>query len=166
MSTAVTADDVRERFIYDLDTGEFRRKAVRNNRHKIGEVAGHIKEADGYVRIIIDGKSYLAHRLAILYCTGDWPKHQVDHSNMNKADNRWVNLREATANQNGFNRPEYATNKSGHKGVSWYPKYGLWRVQAKVNGRVKHLGYFESVDEAADAYARFTTPIHKEFHHV
>ncbi|MFW4291481.1 HNH endonuclease [Salmonella enterica subsp. enterica serovar Paratyphi C] len=46
----------------------------------------------GYIRIYINKKWYLAHRLAWLYVTGKWPINVIDHINRNKADNRFINL--------------------------------------------------------------------------
>jgi hypothetical protein len=48
--------------------------------------------------------------------TGEWPKTQIDHINLDKADNRWCNLREATQSQNFANTRILASNGSGFKG--------------------------------------------------
>ncbi len=44
--------------------------------------------------IMVDGKKYLAHRLAFLYMQGRMPAGHVKHINENKFDNRWANLQE------------------------------------------------------------------------
>jgi hypothetical protein len=38
----------------------------------------------------------LAHRVAWFYITRRWPADQIDHANHNKADNRFINLREVS----------------------------------------------------------------------
>lgn len=43
-------------------------------------------------------------------------------------------------------------NKSGFKGVCWYPKYQKWLAQISINGSLKNLGYFYNVDDAVAAY--------------
>lgn len=86
---------------YDPETGILSWKVDRR-RVKIGQIAGYL--CLGYVAIGIDGKLYKGHRLAWLYMTGEWPKDEIDHINRTKHDNRWVNLREATKEQNCDNR--------------------------------------------------------------
>ena len=46
------------------------------------------------LRITIDGKNYVAHRLAFLYMLGPWPIGGVDRKNRNPMDYRWKDLRE------------------------------------------------------------------------
>ena len=60
---------------------------------------------------------YYEQRLALLYMTGEWPSEEMDHRSLDKADNRWRNIRRASHSQNKFNRPKLSTNTSGYKGV-------------------------------------------------
>ncbi|MCZ3125853.1 AP2 domain-containing protein, partial [Acinetobacter baumannii] len=39
-------------------------------------------------------------------------------------------------------------NASGVKGVSWHKAKGKWRATITHNGKSKHLGLFDSLDEA------------------
>jgi len=43
-------------------------------------------------------------------------------------------------------------NTSGYRGVSWHNPLSKWRAQITINGKKKHLGYFNSTIEAAKAY--------------
>jgi hypothetical protein len=43
---------------------------------------------------------------------------------------------------------------SGYKGVSWKKKISKWVANIKIDGKLKHLGYFTSEEEAAEAYQK------------
>lgn len=76
----------------------------------------------------------------------------VDHINGNPLDNRKVNLRLATRQQNQFNRRHQKNNKLGVKGVCWCRRAKKYRSTIKLNRKVIHLGYFPSLEEADKAY--------------
>lgn len=75
---------------------------------------------------------------------------QVDHLNHNTLDNQRRNLRLVTNTQNGQNRKGANRNNktSGIRGVSWHAKHRKWGVTIQLNGKRKHLGYFEDVYQA------------------
>jgi hypothetical protein len=95
--------------------------------------------------------------------TGKWPTNEVDHKNNSKADNSWNNLREATSQQNKYNKPRRSDNKSGKKGVYWNIHAKKWRSDITVAGRKRLLGYFDNIDEAAKAYVVAAEKHHGEF---
>ncbi|WP_426607453.1 HNH endonuclease [Pantoea anthophila] len=105
--------------------------------------------ASGYLAIMINGKSYLAHRLAWLVSYGENPDGILDHINRNRSDNRLANLRIATHSQNMQNRKMQKNNKSGYRGVSWDEKYGKWRARISSEGKCINLGYFDSAEKAS-----------------
>ena len=43
---------------------------------------------------------------------------------------------------------------SQYKGVSWYRKNKKWVAQMRINGKLKHLGYFTCELEASEAYQK------------
>ena len=90
----ITQSELKELLNYDPATGVFT-WLVSRGRVKASSVAGHV-HSRGYIVIMVDGRRHLAHRLAFVYMTGTFPDDQVDHINEIKADNRWINLREAT----------------------------------------------------------------------
>lgn len=75
----------------------------------------------------------------------------VDHINGNGLDNRKENLRPATDAQNKQNLVLSFTNRSGYRGVSWDRFRGKWKAQARVNGKNRSFGRFDTVEEAAQA---------------
>lgn len=159
----LTQNHLKELFHYCPDSGLFTRRVSPNNRVKAGDVAGCVS-GDGYLRIRIDRKLYLAHRLAWLYQTGDWPKKKtIDHINRVRADNRWLNLREATDSENQANRPAQRNNASGRKGVCWDKRDNNWRVQIVCDGHQYYLGQFDNLEEAAAMFEGASKLIRGEF---
>jgi HNH endonuclease/AP2 domain len=84
--------------------------------------------------------------------TGAWPKSQIDHIDLDKDNNRWGNLREATPLQNNWNSSRPVTNKSGFKGVSWCRQNSRWLATIRVNGKSTYLGYWNTPERAFIAY--------------
>ena len=159
----VTQSDLKELFSYNESTGDFTRlKSGGGRNNKIGAIAGCLQNK-GYVHISIKGKLYLAHRLAWLYTQGQWPEDQIDHVNGIRNDNRVSNLREATQSQNQANTGSQTNSKSGVKGVSWHKAKGKWQAQISINSKLKYLGYFTDINEAAQAYHIAAEHYHGEF---
>jgi len=115
----------------------------------------------GYKVIGVDGKLYLAHRLAWFFVHGNWPSDQIDHINGIKDDNRICNLREATTSENHQNMPLIKSNRSGAVGVHWDRASGRWMAQIAVNRRRKTLGRFDTVEDAARAYQEAKAHLHQ-----
>jgi hypothetical protein len=161
----LTQDRVRELLDYDPDTGVFTRKSAASRysvSYEVGDVAGSLNRK-GYIQICVDGEVHLAHRLAWLYMTGAWPNLQIDHRDTNKANNVWDNLREATNGQNKANTPVYKCTRSGLKGAYWEAKRGKWASKIRVDSRLRHVGYFDSAEEAHRAFVVAAASHHGEF---
>ena len=162
----LTVDIVRELLDYNPETGEFRWKfrdrkwfeSVSDrswnswNGKNAGKIAGCVY-SDGYRRIRIDNKDYLAHRLAWLYIYGEWPQNHIDHINHQTDNNRIENLRDVTQSQNQWNGSD-RTGTSQYKGVSWAKHANKWVAHITINGKKKHLGLFIIEEDAAKAYDR------------
>lgn len=145
----------------DPETGVFTRRDSRGG-YPAGIVAGTL--CNGYIRIKVDGKDYLAHRLAFLVVNGFLPD-ELDHINGNKIDNRIINLREATRQENQRNTGRRVDNTSGHKGVCWDKANGKWRAQAQdANGKRKTLGRFPTPEAASAAYESYASRHYGEFY--
>ncbi len=151
----ITTERLREVLAYDPDTGVFTWRVARG-RQSAGAVAGSLN-GSGYLLIRIDRRSYPAHRLAFVYMTGAWPENEIDHMNLDRADNRFENLREATHSQNMANGRRRSNNTSGLKGAHWRKRNRRWQAQIRVAGRKKHLGYFDTPEEANAAYREAAT---------
>lgn len=140
---------VKQLIIYDPDSGRFSWREDRYRTIKAGTPAGSQHKRTGYVEIGIDGKLHLAHRIAWLYMTGDFPIGPIDHINGVRNDNRWSNLRSVTRKTNSINR-QRALSKCGFLGVT---KSGSgFKAAIRFQGRVKYLGTYPTPEIAHEIY--------------
>jgi hypothetical protein len=75
-------------------------------------------------------------------------KKYVDHIDNDRQNNKLINLRFATPQQNQQNRSINKNNKSGTKGVSWNKQRNKWTAQIRINGKLIHLGSFLNKEDA------------------
>lgn len=88
---------------------------------------------------------------------------RVDHQDLNKLNNQRHNLRPCTQSQNNCNHLKRSNNTSGYKGVQWYKRDSKWMARIQFEGRVKCLGFFDDILEAANAYNAAAITLHGEF---
>lgn len=101
----------------------------------------------GYAASGAGKRQILLHRLIV----GAKGRDFVDHANRNKLDNRKMNLRICTCQQNQFNKGALSNNQSGYKGVCKV-RTGNWQAQIGYCGRAVYLGCYEDAVSAAAAY--------------
>lgn len=87
----------------------------------------------------------------------------LDHKNRNGLDNRKVNLRIATFSQNNANIAPRENSSSKYKGVWWNKEKKKWTAETRINNKKKHIGHFETEEEAALAYNSHAARIYGEF---
>lgn len=121
------------------------------NAKYAGQMAFKFKSKSGYLQGSIFDKTYLAHRIVWVVGAGEWPKDQIDHINHDRSDNRWINLRQATSQENHRNRSLSSNNRSGFCGVRFYKQIGKWHTQIRIDGLNKHLGFFDNKTDAITA---------------
>ena len=131
-----------------------------NGKHS-GNLAGTVNN-HGYFRVRLFGRNYGAHRIAWLITNGAWPAGQIDHINGITSDNRLVNLRCVTSQENGRNAKRKSNNTSGITGVYWRKPHGKWCAAICVGEKKKHLGYFTNIFDAA--CARKSAELEHGFH--
>lgn len=157
-TTLPSQKKLQELFYYK--DGELYWKERIHSSIDLSKPAGKI-EKNGYRAIGIEGKLYKAHRLIWKYHYGKDPKEFIDHIDGNGTNNNIENLREATHQQNGFNRGPQKNNKLGIKGVR---KLGnKYTAAITINGKEKHLGMFFTIEEARLVREEAEKKLFKEF---
>ena len=99
-------------------------------------------------------KYYFVHRIiayAFLELDIKNPKQVIDHIDINPLNNVVSNLRIVTKQQNAFN-----TNA---KGYCWDKHANKWKAYIVLNGKYKHLGYYEKEEDAKKSH-QDAKPIH------
>lgn len=140
-------------FNYDASTGFLTWKVRAANRLKIGDAAGRLRK-DGYLQVTSKSKSHLVHRIIWDMLHPDdllLDSEFVDHIDHNRVNNRPDNLRKVTRMGNLRNQSRRGTNTTGSNGIYWTARENKWNAQITVNYQTKHLGYFESKDDAIAA---------------
>lgn len=152
---------LRELLLYSPERGFFTWK-ITKGKIKANSIAGTLHR-DGRRQIQIDGRIYKEHRLAWFYVYGYMPD-ELDHINRNAADNRLVNLRLCSHQENLLNRGKYRNNTSGFPGVSWDRRRGQWEAYARLDGRRKFIGRFDDFEKAVKARTDFCNKNYGEFY--
>lgn len=153
----LTLGRVNQLFRYDQETGILLRRDT-------CEEAGWLDKSTGYRRVNIDGRKYYVHNVIWFVMTGKYPtKKEVDHQNLDRANNRWLNLRRANPTLQQANRAVASNNKLGVKGVSFCKMTGRYRADIRVNGKSINLGRADTVEEASALYAEAAHRYYGEF---
>jgi hypothetical protein len=149
---------------YSPETGEFTRlKGTGKGAAKGAVTKGCVDKSTGYRKICIQGKQLYAHRVAWLYMTGQWPEDQIDHKNMDRADNKFDNLRQANNAENNQRSRARADSKTKVLGVCWHKKAEKYVAQIKHQGNAIYLGLHNSIESAVAA--RQTAELQLHTHH-
>lgn len=147
---------IRTRFTLDESSGQI---------YRDGKPVGY-KTTAGYIRFAICRRRYFAHRVVWFMTHGEWPSHEVDHINGIRTDNRPENLRNVTRLMNSQNvGAAHVTNSTtGLLGTHYHASNGKnFRAQIWVNGKNRHIGYFETAMQAHQAYLEAKAALHPGF---
>lgn len=87
----------------------------------------------------------------------------IDHIDGNGLNNLRSNLRHATRGQNRMNTEKSCNNTTGFKGVSFYKQANKFRARITLDKKQIFLGYFETAQEAHQAYIKAAIELHGEF---
>jgi HNH endonuclease len=165
---------LHECFDYDPVTGDLRWKQ-RPETHFIhqggrgsrmwqsrfpGTIAGSV-DSHGARQVEINAETHLVHRVIWKWMTGEDPPSTIDHRDRNPSNNRWANLRSASYIQQGWNKEARKDSLSGRRGVQL--RNGRWGVRVRIDGKVKRLGSFATLEEAAAVHDAAVKPIMGDF---
>lgn len=117
-----------------------------NAQHALHE-AFATPDKDGYRTGRLNGRTYKAHRIIFKLLHNSEPP-RVDHEDGNVQNNTAGNLKASSDLENLKNKRLYSSNTSGAVGVSFKKQSGKWCAHIRVAGKRRHLGYFNSIDEA------------------
>jgi hypothetical protein len=88
----------------------------------------------------------------------------VDHINGNTLDNRKMNLRVCTHQQNIMNSAKRKDNSSGYKGVHRDCRSKRWIARVTFNQKKIHIGLYDTPMEAHEAYCQKASELFGEFY--
>lgn len=159
----LTQDKVKELFEYRDGALFWKHRTIsRGRKLKKGGQKVTTVAPDGYLRVGLNSRQYLVHRVIFLYHHGFLPEC-LDHINGIRSDNRIENLRPATRYENICNSKFRSDNTSGVKGVHWNCVKKKWQVRLHVEKKVKSLGYYDDLELAELVIMEARDKYHKEF---
>ena len=151
-----------------LIDGVFYSRAIRNGietkKEKWSEVS-FCERPDGYLKCHLTlnkvKHKFYQHRLVWYAHHQDWDifdssmNNFIDHKNQIKNDNRLCNLHVVT----------HAENKQNMdcKGCYFDNRRKKWTAKIQLNGKRKHIGYYDTYEEAHEAYLAKKRDIHPFF---
>jgi hypothetical protein len=152
-------NEIVDRFYYK--DGNLHYKQTLCKRVQKDSVAGTLRK-DNRKQVIINKRHYLLHRLIYLYHNKTLPTF-IDHIDGNPLNNKIENLREATKEQNGWNRVKSSNNVSGTKNVFWHTQSKRWRVVLTKNKVKIHIGTFIDLELAELVAIEANNKYYKEY---
>lgn len=94
-------------------------------------------------------RQYL-HRYVLNLANKYYP--EVTFANGDPFDCRLVNLKPYRRDEDGARRKLFKNSTSRRKGVCFHKAHKKWAAMIRVHGKLRHLGYFSTADQAARAY--------------
>ena len=95
-------------------------------------------------------KCYYLHRVIYKFYNPEWnmtytDDNEIDHFDNDRTNNNIENLRIV-------NHSENLQNRFTTKGYSWNKQNNKYHARIRVNKKYHHLGYYDTAEEARDAY--------------
>jgi len=77
--------------------------------------------------------------------------NKIDHKDRNRKNNKWDNLREVSDLDNAKNITLQKNSATEVNGVSYHKPTGRYRAYIGIGYKQKHLGMFDTLEEATTA---------------
>jgi len=117
-----------------------------------GNVLSQSKNGRGYLYVGFDGKAFKVSQLvamAFLNHKRCGMKRVVHHIDNNKMNNNASNLQIVSQRENSYT---HSVGSSKYRGVGFRKDRNKWRAYIRINGNMKHLGYYNKEYDAHLAY--------------
>ena len=132
-------------------------KSIKFNKERIIKEKTHT--IYNYYSLCKNGKRY-EHKTHLLVwdhfgsSKRDGIKLQVDHIDEDKKNNHIDNLQLLKPRSNVSKAYKKYNTTSNYTGVSWFKQTNRWKAGIRIDGKMKHLGYFLDEYEAHLAYKK------------
>ena len=125
-------------------------------------------DGHGYYKLNLykDGNMYTKkiHKLvAEAFITNPSNKKCIDHIDNNPLNNNIANLRWVSQQENCMNTKLSSKSTSNYKGVHFNKRINKWMAHIKINGKSKHLGLFENIEDAVNARVKKAEELFGEY---
>lgn len=124
---------------------------------KVEKATWHL-DSTGYPAARINGRTMRLHAVLLPTAHGF-----VDHIDGDKLNNTRGNLRVASLAESARNQTARSGSRSRFKGVDFVRGVGKWRARVRADGRVHHVGLFDTEEAAAKAYDESARGLHGAF---
>ena len=152
----LTHEYLKQCIDYNPDRGEFKWK-ITQGRAMYGSDAFRVENPRDNIiclRTEILTKAYSTNRLIVFWMTGYMPSPNrfvmpIDNNVLNL---RWNNIK--VGSRNDANKKRRNVGALASKGVCFHARNKKYSAKIHINGKRKHLGYFKTEAEAAEAYMK------------
>lgn len=141
-----------------------------NIKNKKNKLLKNSDNGSGYIKTIIYNnnipKTFYIHRLVAKYFLENYDENlEIDHIDRNSLNNSISNLRMATRSQNCINKKKRINTYSTYVGVTYDKNKNNknWKAKVRINGKNKHIGNYNTEEEAYLAYINFVKNNNLEF---
>jgi hypothetical protein len=143
----IIKNDIAEIILYNKNCEETARAIINIEDIEKAKQYKWYQHSNGYVVYKSDKEIIYLHRLIM----SPQSNMVIDHINGNTLDNRKINLRICTQQQNLINKEIQSNNTSKVTGVHWNKTYYKWQAYINLNSKKKNLGYYDNKEDAIKA---------------